>query len=123
VILFVSRERELAFFPHRDERSFQLECGRGSENEAAGVDTYDGINGAGTEAFGEQVNAAGEQARVAQDRRNIFELHSGAWKIRDVPNGRSDLGRANFLLHRKLDYNFTASSFSIILRSLFKAIF
>src|ERR1044071_6724282 len=87
VYLFVGLVRKLSFFPHRDKSGFQF-YGRGRrEDEPASINPNHSINAARFEAIGEQVDAAGKEARICQDRSNIFKLNAGFWKIRDGPDG------------------------------------
>src|SRR5207302_10476201 len=129
VALFVSFERKLALLPDRNEARAQAKRNRRGKDEPAGVSAHDSGHRSRLVIRHQQIHAAAEKARVGEDRRDVFELDTGLRKIGYGANGALQIGGSHFgLAHnvasrRNRDYLFTASIFSIILRSLASAMF
>ena len=91
IILFlVGLVRELAFFPNRDEARFEFNGCGGGENKPARINANDGVDSSRFDVLSEEIDAAGEEARVGQNRGDVFKLDARLWKVRDVTNGAFD---------------------------------
>src|ERR1051325_1894294 len=92
VFLFVGLVGKLALFADRDQAGLELDGGGGGDDEAAGVDARGGVHGAGLQSVGQQINAAGEKARIGQDGGDVLELDAGFGEVGDVADGAFDVG-------------------------------
>src|SRR5580698_1848273 len=73
VALLVSAERQLSFLAHRNESALELVSRRRREDKAARVDAHHRVDGAWLEMAYQQVDGAGKQTGIAQDRRDVLK--------------------------------------------------
>ena len=87
VTFLVGGERQLALLAHGNKTALQLQRGGGGEDKSARIDSDDGIDIARFKVSAKLVDALGEQPAIGEQRRDVFELNAGFWKIRNIANG------------------------------------
>src|SRR5216117_1530518 len=86
VALFMGGKGKFTLFADGNKAGLELKRGGSGENEPARVDANDRVNGARSKIVDQQVDAAGEKARICQDGGDVFELNAGdreIWNVAD----------------------------------------
>ena len=89
VLLSHDRPRQLAGLANRDETRTDAVGDRGPEDEPAGFDPDDSVDGDAGEPVDHGADGFGERLRITQQRRDVTEDHPLGRVVRDFSNVRA----------------------------------